>query len=88
MAAQWEAELDRLAGRSDRASWVRAATEWDTWAYPHDAAYCRWRAAKAALSAGQGTAARRLLARAAREAAQHVPLTSAIAETAAYARAT
>jgi hypothetical protein len=37
---------------------------------------------------GQGTAAHRLLRRAATDAREHVPLSQAIAETAAYAAAT
>jgi hypothetical protein len=85
MAAQWDAELGRLAGRSDPASWARAASEWDTWTHPHDAAYCRWRGAQACLATGQGTLAGRLLRRAAKDAHEHVPLSAAIAETAGYA---
>ena len=48
---------------------------------PHDAAYCRWRGAQVALATGQGTVAARLLRRAARDAREHVPLSTAIAET-------
>jgi hypothetical protein len=87
-AAQWDAELTRLTGRPDPAAWSRAATEWDRLERPHDAAYCRWRSAQAALATGQGTLAQRLLRRAAADAREHVPLSAAIAETAAYAAAT
>ena len=52
---------------------------------PHEAAYCRWRAAQAALRDGQGTVAARLLKRAAADAREHVPLSQAIAATRAGA---
>jgi len=81
MAAQWEAELGRLAGRPDTEPWTLAAAEWDKWTHPHDAAYCRWRGAQAALAQGQGTVAARLLKRAAMDAREHHPLSQAIAET-------
>ena len=85
-ARQWDAELHRVEGRSDPASWAAAATEWDGLGRPNDAAYCRWRGAQAAMAAGQGTVARRLLKRAATDAREHVPLTRAIAETGASAQ--
>jgi hypothetical protein len=85
---QWDAELGRLTGRSDPAAWTRAAAAWDALDRPHDAAYCRWRGAQAAIATGQGSVAQRLLRRAAADAREHVPLTAAIAETAAYAAAT
>jgi hypothetical protein len=85
-AAQWAAELSRLEARPDPAPWLAAASHWDQLERPHDAAYCRWRGAEAALATGQGTLARRLLRRAALDAREHVPLTRAITETAAYAQ--
>jgi hypothetical protein len=87
-ASQWDAELSRLRGNPDPVLWAAAATEWDRLDRPHDSAYCRWRGAQAALAMGQGTAAHRLLRRAATDAREHVPLSQAIAETAAYAAAT
>jgi tetratricopeptide (TPR) repeat protein len=81
-AAAWAAESARLAGRPSLELWADAARQWDRLSRPHDAAYCRWRAAEVALTAGRGTIATRLLRRAAREAREHVPLAAAIAETA------
>jgi tetratricopeptide (TPR) repeat protein len=78
----WEAELARLGGAPTVEHWVRAGAAWDRLGRPHDAAYCRWRAAQVAQATGQGSVAGRLLKRAARDAREHVPLTSAIAETA------
>jgi hypothetical protein len=76
------AELARL-DRADRADqWISAATSWDRLGRPHDAAYCRWRAAQAGLRLGEGTVATRLLKRAATDARQHVPLCEAVARTA------
>jgi hypothetical protein len=77
----WNAELARLAGTHTVERWVTAAAEWDKLTRPHDAAYCRWRAAQVALANGQATAATKLLRRAAREARTHVPLSSAIQQT-------
>ena len=72
--AMWEAELSRLVrGARPRPldpGQQRAGTPS---ARPHDAAYCRWRAAQVALRDGQGTVAARLLKRAATDAVQHVP---------------
>ena len=82
----WTAEMARLGGTAGVEPWGRAATEWDALTRRHDAAYCRWRAAQAALRDGQGTLAARLLRRAATDAHEHVPLSSAIAATAAGAR--
>jgi tetratricopeptide (TPR) repeat protein len=79
--SQWDAELGRLLGRSDPAVWAAAAGRWDALSRPHHAAYCRWRGAQAALAAGHGTAARRLLRRAALDARTHVPLTRALRAT-------
>lgn len=85
-AATWAAELDRLTGKDSLEVWGRAATGWDRLGFAPDAAYCRWRAAQVALRDGQGTAAQRLLARASRDASEHVPLTEAIAATVEGAR--
>jgi hypothetical protein len=82
-AATWTAELARLARDETVEVWVAAATEWDRLHRPHDSAYCRWRAAQVALRDGRGTIAARLLKRAATEAREHVPLSEAIAATAA-----
>ena len=82
----WEAELARLEDTETLAQWARAASGWDGLTRPHEAAYCRWRAAQVALREGQGTVAARLLRRAANEAREHVPLSGAIAKTAAGAR--
>jgi tetratricopeptide (TPR) repeat protein len=80
-AATWAAERARLLAEPSLDRWAAAAREWDRLTRPHDAAYCRWRAAQAALGAGQGTVARRLLARATRDAREHVPLMAAIEDT-------
>jgi len=78
-------ELARIDGRFELDGWGRATAAWDELEQPHDAAYCRLRAAQAALAQGRGVAAHRLLERAARDARQHLPLSSAIEETAAHA---
>ena len=78
----WHAELSRIAGSTSVDLWVGAAREWDRLRRPHDAAYCRWRAAQVALRADQGTTATRLLKRAATDARGHVPLSEAIGRTA------
>ncbi len=80
------AELAHLEGEDSIDIWARAATCWDRLVRPHDAAYCRWRGARVALREGQGTVAVRLLKRAATDAREHVPLSEAIAATAAGAR--
>jgi tetratricopeptide (TPR) repeat protein len=82
----WEAELARLEDTETLAQWARAASGWDRLTRPHEAAYCRWRAAQVALREGQGTVAARLLKQAAAEARAHVPLSGVIAKTAAGAR--
>ena len=84
-AAAWAAESARLAGRQSVERWVDAARHWDRLGRPHDAAYCRWRGAQVALTGGRGTIAQRLLRRAATEAREHLPLSSAIAATAEQA---
>ncbi len=85
-AALWECELARATDEDTPEQWSRAATAWDRLARPHDAAYCRWRAAQAALREGRATVARRLLERAAADAREHVPLHRAISATVAGGR--
>ena len=80
-AATWTAELSRLAGTATVEGWVVAASEWDKLSRPHDSAYCRWRAAQVAISTGQAATAAKLLHRAARDAAEHVPLLTAVRAT-------
>jgi tetratricopeptide (TPR) repeat protein len=82
----WLAELSRIDGTESVAGWASAAAEWDRIRRPHDAAYCRWRAAEVALRHGEGTTADRLLKRAATGARTHLPLTQAIAATARRAK--
>ena len=86
LAASWQAEVSRVEATTTVEAWVRAAKAWDHIARPHDAAYCRWRAAQCALRDDQGTVAARLLRRAATDAHQHVPLSEAIAATARSGR--
>jgi len=76
-----EAEVARAFGRHDPGPWTRVASAWDVLTRPHDAAYCRWRAAQATLREGHGTVAARLLKRAAAGAREHVPLSRAITTT-------
>ena len=85
LKAAWIAELARLTHQSTVHQWTDAAARWDRLHRPHDAAYCRWRGAQEAMANGQGTIAAKLLRRAARDAREHVPLASVIAETATYA---
>ncbi len=80
--ATWNAELSRLRTRESVRSWASAAAEWDRLTRPHNAAYCRWRAAQFALTTGQAGVAAKLLRRATRDAREHVPLTAAIQRTA------
>lgn len=81
MSRSWHAELARIDGSATVEDWARAADEWERIRRPHDTAYCRWRAALLALRGGRGTIAARLLARAAVDAQQHLPLSDAIAAT-------
>jgi hypothetical protein len=74
----WRAELARLAGTAPVTHWTGAAGQWDLVGRPHEAAYCRWRAAEVARREGQGTLAARLLRRAHAQARGHVPLLAAI----------
>ncbi|HET6940302.1 MAG TPA: hypothetical protein VFI19_16920, partial [Nocardioides sp.] len=83
-AATWAAELSRLQGQDAVEPWLRAAAEWDTLSRPHDAAYCRWRAAQVAVAQGKATVAGKLLRRAALDARQHVPLAAAIAKPSSH----
>lgn len=86
--AMWRAEIARVEGVARTELWTTAATAWDRLRQPHEAAYCRWRAAEVACAQGQGTLGRRLLARAAADARHHAPLARAIAaSSAAVARA-
>jgi tetratricopeptide (TPR) repeat protein len=85
-ALQWHAELARVEQRDDMNAWTRVAAAWDGLRRPHDAAYCRWRAAQVAVRDGQGTVAARLLTKAATDAREHVPLSEAIATTRSAAR--
>jgi hypothetical protein len=78
---QFEAERARLHRKATVDLWVEAARDWDRIQRPHDAAYCRWRAAQLALESGQGTVAAKLLRRAAGDARTHGPLTAAIVAT-------
>ncbi len=82
MSHLWRAELARVEATDTIELWVRAATEFDQLSWPHDAAYCRWRAARVALCTGEGTRATRLLKRAAADSRTHAPLSEAIAATA------
>ena len=82
LAGSWRAELDRLGGSQVIEHWVMAAEAWDKLPRPHDAAYCRWRAAQVALQEGRGTVAAKLLKRATNDAREHVPLLEAIGRTA------
>lgn len=84
-AVVWESELARAAGSDRPETWIRAAEEWNRLERPHEAGYCRWRAAQAALREGRGTVAQRLLRRAAADAREHVPLSQAIDTTVATA---
>jgi hypothetical protein len=85
--ASYEAEIARATGRGRTADWVQAAALWDPLDRPHDAAYCRWRAAQCALRDGRGTMAATLLRRAATGARAHVPLSDAVAVAATVAAA-
>ena len=82
-ADAWAAEVARAAGTGSVEAWSRAATAWDRLLRPHDAAYCRWRAAEVALATTQSGTASRLLGRAARDARGHVPLQAAVRRTGA-----
>ena len=78
---QWSAELARIRRQDTVETWLAAVRRWDGLDRPHDAAYCRWRAAECALRDGAGSTSARLLKRAASDAREHVPLSQAIART-------
>lgn len=80
-SATYDAELARATGRRSAEQWLAAAGAWDAVQRPHQAAYCWWHAARAALAEDQGAAAARLLTRALRSADQHVPLSAAVRAT-------
>ena len=80
--ASWAAERARLARQPSLDLWDAAARGWDGVTRPHDAAYCRWRAAQVAIATGQGTVAARMLRRATADARGHAPLSAAIVATA------
>ena len=84
----WRAENARLSGATSIPLWKQAAGAWDKIDRPHDAAYCRWRGAQDALTMGEPRTAQRMLRRAAQQAREHVPLATAISETAARASQT
>lgn len=74
----WRAELGRLTGTARVVHWAGAAEQWDLVGRPHDAAYCRWRAAELALHEGESALAGRLLRRAHAQARGHSPLLGVI----------
>ena len=84
--AAFTAELAASTRTGAAGRWSSVASAWDTLRAPHEAAYCRWRAAQAAIRDGRGTLAARLLTKAVADAREHVPLSEAIAATAAGAR--
>jgi hypothetical protein len=81
LAATWSAELARLDSADTVRLWQVADAEWSSRGRPHDAAYCRWRAAQAAIRDGRATAAAPLLKRAAADARGHEPLLAEIEAT-------
>lgn len=83
----WLAEWTRLRGEHDPQAWHEAAAAWEGLSRPHRAAYARWRQAEALLARPYGRApATEILRAAARQAAQHLPLSAAISELAHRAR--
>jgi DNA-binding CsgD family transcriptional regulator len=83
----WHAEGSRLRGESNPRLWEQASTQWDALTRPHRAAYARWRHAEALLARPGGrTQATQVLQTAARQAAQHIPLSAAIHDLARRAR--
>jgi DNA-binding CsgD family transcriptional regulator len=83
----WQAEWSRLQGESDASLWEEAAAAWHAITWPHEAAYARWRQAEALLTEPGGRAsAAETLRTAASQAAQHIPLATAIHELARRAR--
>jgi DNA-binding CsgD family transcriptional regulator len=85
--ATWDAERSRAAGASNAEAWSVAAEQWEALDYRHRAAYVRWRQAEALLAAPHSRgAAAAVLATAAAQAAEHVPMTRAIQDLARRAR--
>ena len=83
----WFAEWTRLRGEHDSQAWHEVAAAWEALSRPHRAAYALWRQAEALLDRPHGRApATEILGTAARQAAQHVPLSAAISELAKRAR--
>ncbi len=81
--ASFLADTAALTGSASVTAWTAAGAAWDRLEAAHDAAYCRWRAARHAGQGGEGTVAQRLLRKAAADAREHVPLSRAIAATVA-----
>ena len=73
-APQWAAELGRLHGEDHLDTWLAAVRTWDGLRRPHEAAYCRWRAAQVALRERPGHRRCAPAQGAARDAREHVPL--------------
>jgi DNA-binding CsgD family transcriptional regulator len=86
--ATWDAERSRADGASDPAAWSVAAERWNALGYRHRAGYARWRQAEALLATPHGARAEAatVLSTAAIQAAEHVPLTTAIEDLARRAR--
>jgi DNA-binding CsgD family transcriptional regulator/tetratricopeptide (TPR) repeat protein len=78
------AELARARGRDDPALWLKAAAEWDAITRPYPATVARWRAAEAAVEAGDRDAAAES-ARAALTAARSLGSGYLVAEISALA---
>jgi DNA-binding CsgD family transcriptional regulator len=84
----WDAERSRAAGGSDPVAWGVAADRWEALGYRHRAGYARWRQAETLLATPHGARAEAatVLSTAAVQAAEHVPLTTAIQDLARRAR--
>jgi DNA-binding CsgD family transcriptional regulator len=83
----WRAEWTRLRGEHEPQAWHEAVAAWEALSRPHRAAYAQWRQAEALLARPYGRApATEVLRAAARQAAQHLPLSAAISELARRAR--
>ena len=85
-----EAELSRMGGAPDRALWRRAVEGWEAIGFEYQVAYCRFRLAEAALTAGEDDAAARELdaARATAQGLRAGPLLQAIDRLARRGRVT
>jgi DNA-binding CsgD family transcriptional regulator/tetratricopeptide (TPR) repeat protein len=87
LRATWDAELTRLAHRSDPDAWSAATEQWDLLQRPHRSAYCRWRLGEALLTrSSRDPAARNRLRDAHRQAAGHEPLLRSVQLLATRAR--